>query len=239
MTSAISATSKFALTSIPPGAREKRVAFIVVSTAIATLALMAPFARTPLPRIDAYIPAYESALAISDLITGMLLVSQFLRLRQAAILVLACGYLFGALIIPHALSFPGVFSTTGLLGAKPQTTAWLYCFWHGGFAVFVLAYALLAGRSLAPIPRPASAASVAVAATTVLAVAITLLTTLGHDLLPIVIDGRDYSMLVTKGISPAICAVSLVALIFLWRRRQRSTLDLWMFVVMCAWLRLS
>ena len=48
-------------------------------------------------------------------------------------LALACGYLFDALIIiPHALTFPGAFTPAGLLGAKEQTTAWLYTFWHGG-----------------------------------------------------------------------------------------------------------
>ena len=38
--------------------------------------------------------------------------------------------------------FPGVFAPAGLLDAGPQTTAWLYMFWHGGFPLFVIAYAL-------------------------------------------------------------------------------------------------
>ena len=44
------------------------------------------------------------------------------------------------------MSFPGLFTESGLLGSGPQTTAWLYCFWHGGFALFVIAYAWVAGR---------------------------------------------------------------------------------------------
>ena len=31
----------------------------------------------------------------------------------------------------------------GLLGAGSQTTVWLYMIWHGGFPLFVLAYAWL------------------------------------------------------------------------------------------------
>ena len=78
----------------------------------------------------------------------MLLFSQFMRLRSRALLLLAAGYLFDALmIVPHALSFPGVFSETGLLHAGPQTTAWLYAFWHAGFPLFVLAYALRPRRA--------------------------------------------------------------------------------------------
>ena len=42
----------------------------------------------------------------------------------------------------HGLTFPGVFTPSGLLGAGPQTTAWLYMFWHGGFPLFIIAYAL-------------------------------------------------------------------------------------------------
>ena len=41
------------------------------------------------------------------------------------------------------LSFPGLFAEGGLLGAGPQTTAWIYMFWHGGFPLLVIGYALL------------------------------------------------------------------------------------------------
>ena len=49
------------------------------------------------------------------------------------------------MIVPHALTFPGLFAPTGLLGAGPQTTAWLYMVWHGGFPLLVISYALLKG----------------------------------------------------------------------------------------------
>src|SRR6202043_1280557 len=89
------------------------------------------------------IPSYESALAINDLITAVLLFAQFSILRSRALLVLACGYLFtAAMVVVHVLTFPGLFSPTGLLGAGPQSTAWLYMFWHGGFPLTVIAYAL-------------------------------------------------------------------------------------------------
>jgi signal transduction histidine kinase len=65
----------------------------------------------------------------------------------------------------------------------------------------------------------------------------TLLTTWGIDLLPEVIRGNDYKRVVTSGIAPAAWVVSLVALALLWvRTRGRSVLDLWLMVVMVAWL---
>ena len=45
--------------------------------------------------------------------------------------------------VPHALSFPRLFAPDGLIGAGPQTTAWLYMIWHAGFPLAVIGYALL------------------------------------------------------------------------------------------------
>jgi GGDEF domain-containing protein len=63
---------------------------------------------------------------ICDLITEVLLFGQFNFLRSLALFVLPSGYLFTAFIaFAHALTFPGVFSPTGWLGAGARTTAWL------------------------------------------------------------------------------------------------------------------
>ena len=135
------------LATAPPGQRERIVAFSVIAISILTMVAVTPFARTPLAEIKPFIPAYQAALTINDLITAVLLFGQFARLRSRAMLVLACGYVFNTLIImPHTLSFPGLFAPAGLLGSGPQTTAWLYSFWHGGFAAFVLAYAVVERR---------------------------------------------------------------------------------------------
>jgi len=89
----------------------------------------------------AFIPVYGSALAVIDLITAVLLFGQFSFLRSRALLVLASGYLFTTfIIVAHALTFPGLFSPGGMLGAGPQTTAWLYMIWHGVFPLCVFAF---------------------------------------------------------------------------------------------------
>ena len=126
--------------------REQQVAVVLAVIAFLAFCVAVPFVRVPLARMPAFIPSY-SALFFIDLITAVLLFDQFVRLRSFAVLALASGYLFDALIIvPHALSFPGAFAPGGLLGAGPQTTAWLYVFWHGGFPLFAMAYALLRRR---------------------------------------------------------------------------------------------
>ena len=94
--------------------------------------------------MPAVVASYQTGLALNDLITAILLFTQFSLLRSRALLLLASGYLFTAVAaVVHALSYPDVFAPNGLLGAGPQTTSWLYIVWHGGFPLLALGYALL------------------------------------------------------------------------------------------------
>jgi diguanylate cyclase (GGDEF)-like protein/MYXO-CTERM domain-containing protein len=229
-----------ALAPVAATPHELRLAFTVVLLSVLAFAAALPFARVPLPRITAFIPSYESALAINDLVTAVLLFGRATRRGSRAYLALACGYLFNAaIIVPHVLSFPGVFSETGLLGANDQTTAWLYVFWHGGFPLFVLGYALLPEQDSAAdflhkhAGRVIGSATVGVIA---IVAALTLLATVGHDLLPEIIRGGDYSLLISTGVSPTILGLSVLALLALWRRRERAVIDVWLMVVMSVWL---
>ena len=228
------------LASTPADRVQKRLAFaVVVVSAIVFLSLL-PFVRTPLVKMPAFIASYEAALAIIDLITAILLFGQFTRFRSWALLALACGYLFNTfIIVAHALTFPGVFSESGLLSAGSQTTVWLYVFWHGSFPLFVLGYALLrnAGKVLDEVQGAASKAialSITVVGASVLF--LTLLSTVGMESLPTLIRGGDFSLLISTGVSPIIWMLSLVALVALWRQRIPSVLDLWLRVVMFSWL---
>jgi signal transduction histidine kinase/ActR/RegA family two-component response regulator len=219
--------------------REWQLGLGLVALSFVAFVATVPFVRIPLAQIPSFIPSYESALFFNDLITSVLLFGLFIQLRARALLVLAAGYLFDAsIIIPHALSFPGAFSSTGLLGAGTQTTAWLYMFWHGGFPLFVMSYAFLRSREL-PAESFQGSATLAIAATLfgviAVTVALTVLATAGEDLLPEVIRDGNYALSVTKGVGPTVWLLSLIALFSLWRRNA-TQLDLWLMVVMCAWL---
>lgn len=216
---------------------ERLAAITVVIVAFLAFLVTIAYVRVPLARVPAFIPAYQSALFIIELMTAVLLLGQFARLRALALLALGAGYLFDAvMILPHTLSFPGLFAPTGLLGAGEQTTAWLYVFWHGGFPLFVLAYAYFRNNGVAAAAgEHVGLLWVTIAAVLASAAALTVLTTAGHDLLPPVMQGSDYSMLVTKGVSPFIWLLTLVAAIAVWWRTN-SVLDLWLGVVMVVWL---
>jgi signal transduction histidine kinase len=226
------------LSTLPATRRDRRIALTVVAVSAVVFGAMAPFAKVQLAPVWAFISVYGSALAVIDLITAVLLFGQFGFLRSRGLLVLASGYLFTTFItIAHALTFPGLFSPGGLLGAGPQTTAWLYMFWHGVFPLCVIVYALLGQRDLQPIAAP----NVRIAAVTAVVVpliavsAITYLATTGQQSLPAIMQGnRSTSSMI--GVVSSIWVLSVVALGALWRRRPHVVLDLWLMVVMSAWI---
>ncbi len=136
----------------------------------------------------------------------------------------------------HFLSYPGVFSETGLLGAGPQTTAWLYIAWHGGFPLFVIAYALLRERDAMAGERPPARLALSVGlAVTLAAALVTLASTAGHDALPALMSDNRYTPSAIFFLGGA-WVVSMLALVMLWWRSVRSLLDVWVVVVMFAWV---
>src|SRR5580700_905515 len=129
----------FFLASLSPSPAQRRLALAVVLALLVAFFITAgPLSTIHLGRIDAFVPAYATAVFVNDSITAVLLFAQFSILRSRALLVIASGYLFTALVvIPWLLTFPGVFTPGGLLGAGLQSTNWLYILWHGGFPTFV------------------------------------------------------------------------------------------------------
>lgn len=238
MVSEVSSEDAAFLSTLAPSSREKKVAFAFIVVSVLFCLLTAPYAKLPLAKVWAFIPIYEASLIINDLITAVLLFGQFRILGCRSLCVLACGYLFTASTAAmHALTFPGLFSDTGLLGAGPQTTAWLYMFWHGGFPLFVIAYAWLksTGKEWRASDRLPFNALANVALTLTAVLLFVLLATSGQARLPVIMQGAHYTpvMLFVVG---AAWALSLLALLALFRRRPHSVLDLWLGVVMCAWL---
>ena len=237
---AVPESQDFILSTVAPTLAQKRLALgIVVFLFVAFLVLVGPLSTRPLAPIQAFISIYATAMLVNDWITAVLLFAQFSILRSRALLVIASGYLFTALIlVPWMLMFPGVFAPSGLLGAGLQSVSWLYILWHAGFAAFVITYALLKDDD--PTKRlwqgsvpVAIGSSVAITAAIVCAAAI--LVTVGSEMLPrLNLDPIHLSPLwVYTAVSAALFPIA--AIVILWVRR-RSVLDLWLMVVMCAFV---
>jgi PAS domain S-box-containing protein len=226
------------LSTTPPEQGDNRLPLTAAGLSLLFFLAALPFARMPLPQVPAFIPIYQSALTVCDLITTVLLFTQFTIDRSRALLVLACGYLFTAAVaVVHLLTFPGLFSQTGSLGAGPQTTAWLYMFWHGAFPLTVTAYALLKDpNSAKPAPRLPRHFGVVAGALAALAsaAALALVATRGSAFLPDIMQGNSYTPAMILVVS-AVWMASPLALVALWIRRPHTKLDTWLMVVMCAW----
>ncbi len=232
-------TERGFLSTAPVRPADRRLAFAVIAVSALIFACAAPFAGAPLPKVPAFIPSYEAALAINDLITAVLLFEQFAKLRSSAVCALASGYLFTALMaVAHALTFPDLFAPGGLFDAGPDSTAWLYVFWHGGFPLAVIAYALGKDRDAASIRHVGSVRTmflVALAAVVAAVVGLTALATAGKAMLPAIMAGNHNTLALTIAVG-SVWTLSLAALAVLVWRRPYSILDLWLMVVMSAWL---
>ena len=227
------------LPNIPVDARTRKLARFAALASLLVFVVLTPLAQVKLVRVPAFIPIYESALLLNDLITAVMLFGHFSILRTRSLLVLASGYLFTAFItVPHALTFPDLFAPSGLLGAGSQSTAWLYVAWHAGFPLFLVAYAVLARQEqqqARPVQQPGRAMALSLLAVLALAVACTLLVTVGHDWLPPILQDGRYTWQGRVSLS-ATWACSALALAVLWRYSGRTTIDIWLGVVMVAWL---
>jgi signal transduction histidine kinase len=226
------------LANIPPSIAQRRAGRILVLGLLAILAATWPFATVKLPEIPAFVPTLAAALFVSDSVTAVLLFGQFSILRRWALLVIANGYVFSALIVvAHALAFPGAFSQRALFGSGLQSAVWLYWFWHSGLPLAVVAYALLKDTDRAIRAHSARLAiGASVAATAALVAGLFWFVTQHHDLLPVTfvdVHPLSLSRRIIGGV--VVAALGGIALGLLWARR-RTLLDEWLLVALWALL---
>jgi signal transduction histidine kinase len=229
------------LSSLSPGPTQKRLALALVLaiTAVFILITVGVLEGIHTRRLDSFVPAYLTALFVCDSITAVLLYAQFSILRLRATLVIASGYLFSALVlIPYALTFPGVFGPAPEIGSF-QSAGCVFILWHCGFPLFAIAYVLL--KDQAPSKRnltipPRTAIGWSVAFTVALVVIGALPCVAGGDSLPqIVLPTGGFTDKWLHFVAVPVSLLSAGAIVLLWRR-QRSMLDLWLMIVMFVFL---
>jgi signal transduction histidine kinase len=224
----------------PPDRREIRFSLVIVALLCASVVLVLPVRDVRLREYDSFIPMINAIMFVCELVTATLLYAQATVFRSRALIVLATGYLYTALLlIPHALTFPGAFTPDGLLGAGVNTASWIAFFRRPAFAIVFMLYAHLKQADAAVhvgTEEPAARILVWVFAAIALAVAVTILATSGQDLLPPFYLNRSdviYSNAVIY--ESVLFALFLVATIVLFRNRN-SVLDVWLLVACSGWL---
>jgi signal transduction histidine kinase len=226
------------LANIPPGLGQRRMARAFLLALVVILLCTWPFAAIKLPEIDAFVPTLAAGLFVSDCVTAALLFAQFSILRRWALLAIASGYLFnGLIVVAHALAFPGAFTPTGVLGSGLQSAVWLYWSWHMGLPLAIIAYVLFKDRdALADARFTRLDITLSVVGVVILVVGLFWFVTQYEHLLPVTfVDVHPLSLFrrVVGGL--VVLAVGGIALWLLWQR-QRSLLDYWLVVALCALL---
>jgi len=224
---------------LPATATQRRVALAVCVLLLAVFLATLPFARIRWVTFPGFVLTQKTLMLVSDLITAALLFGQYSIGRTRALNILAGGYLFSALIlVPHALTFPQVLSETGLLGAGPQSAAWLYIVAHVVLPVTIIAFAA-PREDHSGKDDPGDGAALSIAGTCLVVagavVAASMIVTLGHRWLPSLMEGSSFTSISRVVVGADLC-FPLVALLMLARRRPLSLLALWLMVVMFAWL---
>jgi signal transduction histidine kinase len=227
------------ISALPPSRAQKQMAFAAMVLLFALFLGVVPFGQVQLRQLDVFPPIVATTMFLCDSITATLLYAQFAVLRSRALLVLANGYLFTALVvIPYALTFPGSFATNGLLGAGPQTPGWIYICWHIGLPATIIAYTFL--RQSSPEMRVArgsvgSAVGISILVVALLVLGLTLFVTIREDLLPVMVLNVTDLGGVASIVTASVLLLCIIAVVVLWFT-QRSLLDLWLLVVSVAWL---
>jgi len=219
----------------PATSGQRRFALAVTLLQFVVCAVVAPF-PAQVPRIDSFVPVILAVIFVAYLITAILLFSQSVIGASRAILILASGYLFSALIvIPHALTFPGAFAPHGLLGAGPQSSGWLNVFWHLGFLAAVAGYAGFKGEKRRSDAVPAAVLPALFKSLTIqigVVCALTWAVTAGDRFMPrLFLDDLSYAPLVHI-VAGMLVLASVLVLLLVWTRRT-SALDLWIMVALC------
>lgn len=226
------------LISTSPATRvERRLANLLLAALAGALLVTIPFAKILLPTTETLLPAYAAGVILVELITSVLLLTLYAIARSPAVLILAGGYLFTAiLIVPWLLTFPGMSDLISINDAGEQSTAWIAALRRLGFPVFAIVYGLLRRRQTETERTHRSAMRVIlgfVAAITVAAAVPTWVAIAFSDELPqLMIDERTVSALWSY--VPATALVLYVVGIALLSRRQISVLDLWLIVALCT-----
>ena len=224
------------LASEVPSQQQKRAALgLCLAIAMATVTLL-PLASWTGYSMPGFVAINQTALVIAYGLSAWVLFVQFLRGRSLPLLLVAGGTLFtAAIVFLQLLSFPGVASGGRILGSGPETTTWLWTFWHIGPPACALAYALAIRRSrtlsIAPeIAGRAAAIAILIALGTAAIAAVA--STWGLPWLPQQTAGNDYRALITSGIGPAVQLLTITALLTFWytTRVTRNVLELWLGV---------
>ncbi len=221
-----------------PSRMQTRVAVALCVGMLVAFVVVLPFRDRHWANAPDFIPILDTTLFFADCLTAILLYVQFSVLRSPAILAMAMAYLFSAcLIVLHLIAFPTAATPAGaFFGPNPQAASWLHVIWRLGLPIPIIVYAMLKGRGGAPVINVRLALLWSLATVcAVTGLVVVLVATSGRFLPLIMMNAVETTAFWRYRGGPLLIGISLVAIVFLWRRRT-SLLDTWLLVALWAGL---
>jgi signal transduction histidine kinase len=225
--------------SLPINSTQRNAALAVAITLLTVVVVEAPFAGVQLTRVNVFIPVLQTVICAADLITAVLLFTQYPIERRPAILALACGYMAsGSFAFLQTLAFPGAYAESGIIGHREDSAAWFFVWWQSTFPGGVVVYALLKDKSFAltASAKPGAIIGVSIACTLTMIAGLTWLATAGADFLPDLYSGSvTQQTLFARHINLFLWLWGATAFAVMFVRRS-VILDLWLLVTLFAWM---
>jgi signal transduction histidine kinase len=223
----------------PATKQERKVALAIILILAFVFIAIAPFASIQLPRVDAFVPALQTVLCVTDLITAALLFSLYSIQPLPGLLALASGYIFSGLFaFLQTLAFPGAYAPSGLIGDPLSSAPYLFILWHIAFPVAVIVYALSDDRPRTNDPPGRSTKAtiaITIACTLVLTAGLTWAVTAGARYLPGLFVDQTRQAPTASYFTGPIWILSAAALALLYFRKGTS-LAVWLMVTLFATL---
>ena len=224
--------SEFLICDRRASARQVQLAqFLALVLLLGCIAIF-PYRAQQLPSITAFVSVIDAIHFLFGGITAAILLSLASILRSRALVVLGAGFfLAGLLAIGHGLTYPNVFSRTGLLGAQSETATWVYLAWHIALPAAVVAYALLKTEPHG-LREPIRMIFVWLTAAALAAAGIMLLTTAGASFILDVLKFGTRESTVTRYLAMLLIGIGILLLWF----GKRSVLDIGLMLTLWALL---
>jgi diguanylate cyclase (GGDEF)-like protein len=208
-----------------------RLAAAVAGILVAAGVAITPFADKPLSALPTYMTAFGAAMIVTNLLLAALLYTKWTIGRQGDAARLGDAYLFVACItIPSVAAFPGALTEGPVFGTR-TSAVWLWIFWHAGFGIAIIRYALALIR---PNARPALIKSSLLTIPT-LVLLLTLGSTLWQAHLPPVLSENGKYFFPGYLIIPVmVLVINMIALLLIARLNTHTPEQLWLAVGMVA-----
>ncbi len=212
-------------------AGERNTALLVLLALIALFIALLPLSKRAMPEITALVPAVFAAASLAQVLTAILFFVQWRITALAQLALLAMTYATAALTgVAWVLTYPNVFTNTGLLGAQYRTSGWLYVLEQFTFGALIIAFALLDR-----FPREISRPNVRIAGALVFAVVLIGIFACIRfgEVLPPTSIGLTLTPIWTRALVPFLVGEYVVVLAVVASTGIRTVAHVWLFVV-CA-----